>query len=95
MARIKMHIPKAKLLFYPPCEVKCRLQNGVSTIASSRGRTIDLTTRDMGSELKYGLGKVLSIQNCLTLRLAFSHCVLCLNPIKGILNIVFMLTHTH
>ena len=31
MARIKMHIPKAKLPFYPPCEVKCRLQNGVST----------------------------------------------------------------
>ena len=26
-----MHIPKAKLLFYPPCEVKCRLQNGVLT----------------------------------------------------------------
>ena len=31
MARIKMHISKAKLPFYPPCEVKCRLQNGVST----------------------------------------------------------------
>ena len=31
MARIKMHIPKAKLPFYPPYEVKCRLQNGVST----------------------------------------------------------------
>ena len=26
-----MHITKAKLPFYPPCEVKCRLQNGVST----------------------------------------------------------------
>ena len=37
MARIKMHIPKAKLPFYPPCEVKCRLQNGVST----EGLTID------------------------------------------------------
>ena len=34
MARIKMHIPKAKLPFYPPYEVKCRLQNGVSTIPS-------------------------------------------------------------
>ena len=33
MARIKMHIPKAKLPFYPPCEVKCRLQNEVSTQA--------------------------------------------------------------
>ena len=32
MARIKMHIPKAKLPFYPPCEVKCRLQNGVLTL---------------------------------------------------------------
>ena len=31
MARIKKHIPKAKLPFYSPCEVKCRLQNGVST----------------------------------------------------------------
>ena len=35
MARIKMHIPKAKLPFYPPCEVKCRLQNGVSTLVDS------------------------------------------------------------
>ena len=35
MARIKMHIPKAKLPFYPPCEVKCRLQNGVSTNCAS------------------------------------------------------------
>ena len=34
MARIKMHIPKAKLPFYPPCEVKCRLQNGVSTVSN-------------------------------------------------------------
>ena len=33
MARIKMHIPKAKLPFYPPCEVKCRLQNRVSTLS--------------------------------------------------------------
>ena len=32
MARIKMHIPKAKLPFYPPYEVKYRLQNGVSTL---------------------------------------------------------------
>ena len=31
MARIKMHIHKARLPFNPPCEVKCRLQNGVST----------------------------------------------------------------
>ena len=31
MARIKMHIPYVKLPFYHPCEVKYRLQNGVST----------------------------------------------------------------
>ena len=31
MGRIKMHVPKTKLPFYPSCEVKCRLQNGVST----------------------------------------------------------------
>ena len=36
MARIKMHIPKAKLPFYPPCEVKCMLQNGVSTVSFSK-----------------------------------------------------------
>ena len=37
MARIKMHIPKAKLPFYPPCEVKCRLQNEVSTAKQQFG----------------------------------------------------------
>ena len=64
--------------------------NGLGTIfiASSRGRTIDLTTRDMGLKLRYGLGKVLGSQNCLTLRLASFHYVLCLNPSKGTLNIV-------
>ena len=31
MTKIKMHIFKAKLPFYPPCKVKCRLQNKVST----------------------------------------------------------------
>jgi len=31
VATIKMPIFKVKLPFYPPCEVKCRLQNGVST----------------------------------------------------------------
>ena len=30
MTIIKMHISKVKLPFYPQCEVKCRLQNGVS-----------------------------------------------------------------
>ena len=28
MIKIKMHISKVKLPFYPPCEVKCRLQMG-------------------------------------------------------------------
>ena len=48
-----------------------------------------LTTGYMGLELRYGFRKVLGTQNCPTLRLASSHCVLCLNPIKGTLNIVF------
>ena len=61
---------------------------GIIYITSFQGRTIDLTTRDMGSELRYHLGKVLGTQNCPTLRLASSHCVLGLNPIKGTLNIV-------
>ena len=30
MAKIKMHISKVKLLFNPPCKIKCRLQNEVS-----------------------------------------------------------------
>ena len=30
MTRIKMHISKAKLPFYPSCEVTCGLQNEVS-----------------------------------------------------------------
>ena len=30
-----MHISKVKLPFYPPCEVKCGLQNGVSTNAAN------------------------------------------------------------
>ena len=31
MAKIKMPISKVKLPFYPQCEVKCKLQNEVST----------------------------------------------------------------
>ena len=42
----------------------------------------DLTTRDMGSELRYGLGNVLGTQNRSTLRLTSHHYVLYLNPIK-------------
>ena len=38
MTRIKLHIFKAKLPFYPPCEVKCRLQNEVSTVVCKNRR---------------------------------------------------------
>ena len=31
MTRIKIHISNVKLPFYTPCEVKCGLQNRVST----------------------------------------------------------------
>ena len=65
--------------------------NGLGTIYSvlSRKDLFYLTTRDMGSEFKYDFGKVLGTQNRPTLRFASSHCVLCLNPIKGIFNIAF------
>ena len=59
-------------------------------IASFRGKIIDLTTRDMSSELRYDYGKVLGTQNHPTLRLASSHCVLQPNPIKGMSNIVYL-----
>ena len=36
MTRIKMHISKAKLPFYPPYEIKCGLQNRVSTTVMYR-----------------------------------------------------------
>ena len=42
MTRIKIHISNVKLLFYPPCEVKCGLQNRVSTsvrFVATNGRT--------------------------------------------------------
>ena len=70
--------------------------NGLGTMnmVSLQGRTIDLTTRDIGSELRYGLGKALGTQNHPTLRLASSHCVLCLNLIKGTLKIVILNSHT-
>ena len=70
--------------------------NGLGTmnIASFQGRTIDLTTRDMGSEFRYVLGKVLSTQNCPTLRLSSHHCVLCFNLIKNMFN-TYIYTHTH
>ena len=71
--------------------------NGLGTMnmVSFQGRTIDLTTRDIGSELRYDLGKALGTQNHPTLRLASSHYVLCLNLIKGIFNIVILNSYTH
>ena len=41
MTRIKIHISNVKLPFYPPCEVKCRLQNRVSTGGSAGDGRID------------------------------------------------------
>ena len=46
--RIKMHIFKAKLPFYPPCEVKCRLQNEVSIVVrykSNKGFSLSLSLK--------------------------------------------------
>ena len=59
------------------------VMDGLETIyiASSQGMTIDLTTKDIGLELRYGLGKVLGTQNHPTLRLASHHYVLYLNQI--------------
>ena len=39
MTRIKIHISNVKLPFYPPCEVKCGLQNRVSTALSKYSAT--------------------------------------------------------
>ena len=61
----------------------------------SRKDLFDLTSKDMGSDFGYSLGKVLSTQNSPTLGLASSHCVLYLDPIEGIFNIASILTHTH
>ena len=49
----------------------------------------------MGSELRYGLEKVLGAQNHPTLRLVSLHYVLCLNPIEGTLNIVIEDSRSH
>ena len=46
----------------------------------------DLTTRDMGSEFRYALGKVLGTQDRPTLWLASYHCVLCLDLDKIMFN---------
>ena len=48
-------------------------------IATFRGRTTILTTRDMSSEFRYVLRKLLGTQDRPTLRLASHHYLLCLN----------------
>ena len=69
---------------------------GIIYIASFRGRTFDLTTRNMGSKFRYVLGKVLGTQDCPTLRLVSHHCVLYLNLIKNNFQYLYSkLTHTH
>ena len=35
MTRIKMHISNVNLPFYPQCEVKCELQNGMSKLPAT------------------------------------------------------------
>ena len=66
---------------------------GAIYIASSQGRTVDLTTRDMGLEFRYILGKVLGTQDHPTLRLASHHCVLRLNLNKIIFNTCILNSH--
>ena len=44
MTRIKMHIYKVKLPFYPPYEVKCGLQNRVSTSCSPEVKVMVVRT---------------------------------------------------
>ena len=43
MTRIKMHISKVKLSIYPPCEIKCSLQNRVSTLRDSSNTCLYFT----------------------------------------------------
>ena len=78
-------------------ELPPSLCNGLGTvyIASFRGRAIILTTRDMGSEFRNVLGKVLDTQDCPTLRLASHHCVLHLNLDKIMSNTCTLNSHTH
>ena len=70
--------------------------NGLGTmnIASFRGRNIDLNTRDMGSNFRYILGKLLDTQDRPTLKLVSHHCVLHLNFIKNMFKTLSILTHT-
>ena len=81
MARIKMHIPKAKLPFYPPYEVKYRLQNGVSTELRIQEPKFDLekiynrftkskkevTVNDLHKEIKETKSEVRTLKQDLTI----------------------------
>ena len=68
---------------------------GTMDIMSFRGRTIDLTIRDMGSEFRYIFGKVLGTQDFLTLRLASYHCVLRLKLDLIMFKTYLLNSHTH
>ena len=57
MTRIKIHISNVKLPFYPPCEVKCRLQNRVSTFAPYNNNNVVAMMRKMNYLLGINLGK--------------------------------------
>ena len=47
MTRIKIHISNVKLPFYPPCEVKCRLQNRVSTPQQKREELVEFLKQNI------------------------------------------------
>ena len=51
MTRIKIHISNVKLPFYPPCEVKYRLQNGVSTVVKSFGFDLHVGMARLGHNM--------------------------------------------
>ena len=53
MTIIKIHIFNVKLPFYPPCEVKCGLQNRVSTITGKLFEEIFLLESIEGGSIVY------------------------------------------
>jgi len=53
-----MHISKVKLSFYPSYEVKCGLQNGVST-PYKIGAKIIFGLCKIGAKITFGLCKIL------------------------------------
>ena len=52
MTRIKLYIFKVKLSFYPPCEVKYGLQNGVSTILLRKKKSISVCKKKRTNKRK-------------------------------------------